>query len=109
MSSASTSFSIPETMKDEIDVLVESGEYTSRSDVMRDAFRTFLRKNPEKRIRITVELYKNGKVSLMRAAELAEMDLERYKEELRERGITLKTHTESEEEKEEVENKLKDK
>jgi Arc/MetJ-type ribon-helix-helix transcriptional regulator len=106
MSSASTSFSIPETMKDEIDVLVESGEYTSRSDVMRDAFRTFLRKNPEKRIRITVELYKNGKVSLMRAAELAETDLESYKEELRERGITLKTRTGSEEGKEEVEKRL---
>ena len=106
MSSASTSFSIPETMKDEIDVLVESGEYSSRSDVMRDAFRTFLRKNPEKRTRITVELYKNGKVSLMRAAELAEMDLESYKEELKERGITVKTHKGSEEEKDEVEKRL---
>lgn len=106
MSSASTSFSIPETMKDEIDVLVESGEYTSRSDVMRDAFRTFLRKNPEKRTRITIELYKNGKVSLMRAAELAEMDLENYKEELRERGVTVKTRKGDEEEKEEVEKRL---
>jgi predicted HTH domain antitoxin len=93
-------------MKDKIDVLVESGEYTSRSDVMRDAFRTFLRKNPEKRIRITVELHKNGKVSLMRAAELAEMGVETYKEELRERGITLKTRTGSEEEKEEVEKSI---
>ena len=106
MTSASTSFSIPETMKQEIDVLVESGEYTSRSDVMRDAFRTFLRKNPEKRIRITMELYKNGKVSLMRAAELAEMDLESYKEELRERGINLKTNTGNEREKEDIEKRL---
>jgi Arc/MetJ-type ribon-helix-helix transcriptional regulator len=106
MSSASTSFSIPELMKDEIDVLVESGEYSSRSDVMRDAFRTFLRKNPEKRVRITVELYKNGKVSLMRAAELAEMDLESYKEELKERGVKVKTCKGSEEEKEEVEERL---
>lgn len=106
MSSASTSFSIPETMKDEIDVLVESGEYTSRSDVMRDAFRTFLRKNPEKRTRITVDLYKNGKVSLMRAAEIAEMDLESYKEELQERGITLNTSKGSEEEKDEVKKRL---
>lgn len=106
MSSASTSFSIPETMKDEIDVLVKSGEYSSRSDVMRDAFRTFLRKNPEKRTRITVELYKDGKVSLMRAAELAEMDLESYKEELKERGITVKTRKGSEEEKDVVGERL---
>jgi len=106
MSSASTSFSIPETMRDEIDVLVESGEYSSRSDVMRDAFRTFLRKNPEKRIRITVELYKNGKVSLMRAAELAEMNLENYKEELNERGITVKTDKGDEEEKQAVDERL---
>ncbi|QGA80326.1 UPF0175 family protein [Candidatus Nanohalobium constans] len=106
MTSASTSFSIPETMRDEIDVLVDSGEYSSRSDVMRDAFRTFLRKNPEKRIRITVELYKSKDISLMRAAELAEMDLENYKEELKERGINIETREGGEEEKEEVEKRL---
>ncbi|MFB6114916.1 MAG: type II toxin-antitoxin system ParD family antitoxin, partial [Candidatus Nanohalobium sp.] len=48
MTSKSTSFSLPEVMRDEIDVLVESGEYSSKSDVMRDAFREFLRNNPEK-------------------------------------------------------------
>lgn len=106
MSSASTSFSIPETMKKEIDVLVDSGEYSSRSDVMRDAFRTFLRKKPEKRIRITLELYKNGKVSLMRASELAEMNFENYKEELKERGIEVKTRNGNEEEKKAVEKRL---
>ena len=91
MPSASTSFSIPELMKDEIDALIDSGEYTSRSDVMRDAFRTFLRKNPEKRIRITINLYKEGKISLMRASDIAEMDLESFKEELKERGIKVET------------------
>lgn len=106
MTGDSTSFSIPETMRDEIDVLVDSREYSSRSDVMRDAFRTFLRKSPEKRIRITVELYKNGKVSLMRAAELAEMGLETYKEELEERGITVETREGGKEEREAVEKRL---
>lgn len=106
MSSASTSFSIPELMKDEIDALVESGEYSSRSDVMRDAFRTFLRKNPEKRIRITVELYRKENISLTRAAELAEMDIESYKKELEKRGVAVNTAKGDEEEKKEVEEKL---
>ena len=106
MPSASTSFSIPELMKDEIDALIDSGEYTSRSDVMRDAFRTFLRKNPEKRIRITINLYKEGKISLMRASDIAEMDLESFKEELKERGIKVETRKGSKEEKEAVEKKL---
>ncbi len=106
MPSASTSFSIPELMKDEIDALIDSGEYSSRSDVMRDAFRTFLRKNPEKRIRITINLYKKGKISLMRASEIAEMDLESFKEELKERGIKIETRKGTEEEKEAIEEKL---
>ena len=106
MTSASTSFSIPEIMRDEIDALVDCGEYSSRSDVMRDAFRTFLRKNPEKRLRITINLYSDGKISLMRAAELAEMDVESFKEELGERGIRVETVKGDSGEKEAVEERL---
>ncbi len=86
------SISLPELMDNEINALVESGEYSSKSDVIRDAFRTFMRKNHEKKIRVAIELYKEEKVSLMRAAEIAEMDSESFKEELKDRGITVKTY-----------------
>lgn len=106
MASTSTSFSLPELMRDEIDVLVDSGEYSSRSDVMRDAFRTFLRKNPEKRTRVAIELYKNSEVSLMRAAEIAETDIENFKAELKNRGIKLETSSGDSTELEEVEKRI---
>ncbi len=92
MPSKSVSISLPELMDNEINALVESGEYSSKSDVIRDAFRTFMRKNHEKKIRVAIELYKEEKVSLMRAAEIAEMDSESFKEELKDRGITVKTY-----------------
>ncbi len=92
MPSKSVSISIPELMNNEINTLVKTGEYSSKSDVIRDAFRTFLRKNPEKKLRIAIELYKEGKVSLMRAAEIAEIDSESFKQELKDRGITVKTY-----------------
>ncbi|MFB6100326.1 MAG: UPF0175 family protein [Candidatus Nanohalobium sp.] len=106
MTSKSTSFSLPEVMTDEIDVLVESGEYSSRSDVMRDAFREFLRNNPEMRTRAAVELYREEKVSLMRAAEIAEMDLEGFKHELEKRDVSIKTASGDSEELEKVEERL---
>lgn len=94
MASKSVSISLPKLMDNEINALVESGEYSSKSDVIRDAFRTFMRKNHEKKIRVAIELYKEEKVSLMRAAEIAEMDSESFKEELKDRDITVKTYYE---------------
>lgn len=92
MHSKSISISLPELMDNEIKALVESGEYSSKSDVIRDAFRTFLRANREKKIRVAIELYKEEKISLMRGAEIAEMDSESFKEELKKRDITVKTY-----------------
>jgi predicted HTH domain antitoxin len=40
-----------------------------------------------------IERYRNNEISLMRGAELAGEDLERFKEELEERGITVDTRT----------------
>ncbi|MGM0510840.1 MAG: UPF0175 family protein [Thermoplasmatota archaeon] len=93
MPSKSVSISIPELMNNEIDALVKTGEYSSKSDVIRDAFRTFLRKNHQKKLRIAIELYREEKVSLMRAAEIAEIDSESFKQELKDRGITVKTYS----------------
>jgi Arc/MetJ-type ribon-helix-helix transcriptional regulator len=39
-----TSLRLPLAMNEEIEVLVESGEYPSRSDVLKEAFRVFFRK-----------------------------------------------------------------
>lgn len=100
-----TSFSLTPMMREEMKALMKSGEYSSRSDIIRDAFRVFLENKPNKRMLIAVELYRKGEISLTRGAEIAGLDVERFKEVLKDRGIKLRTYTGS---KKEVEEGLKE-
>ena len=93
-----TSLSLPPAMTEEIEVLVGSGEYSSKSDVLKNAFRVFLENKPEKRTVIGIEMYRQGRVSLMRASEIAGMDFESFKEVLTDRGIRIRTATPTERE-----------
>lgn len=88
-----TPFSLTPIMKEGIGALLKSGEYSSKSDIIRDAFRVFLENKPDKRMLIAVELYRKGKVSLTRAAELAGLNVEGFKEILKDRGVKLRTYT----------------
>ncbi|MEA3345789.1 MAG: UPF0175 family protein [Chloroflexota bacterium] len=72
---------------DELDVLVERGIYEDKAALLKDAMRSLLRSKPELRAQLAVELYRRGKVSLSRAAEIGGMDIESFKELLREAGI----------------------
>ena len=96
-----TSLRLPLAMNEEIEVLVESGEYPSRSDVLKEAFRVFLENKPEKKTLIGIELYRRERVSLARAAEIAGMDFESFKEVLADRGIKIRTASPTEKELEE--------
>ncbi len=75
------------TILDELDVLVERGIYKDREELLRDAVRSLLRSKPELRGQLAIELYKRGKVSLSRGAEIGGVDIESFKELLREAGI----------------------
>ncbi len=88
-----TSMNLTPMMNEEMEVLVKSGGYTSRNDVIKDALRVFLKNKPNKRKLIAIELYKTGKASLTRAAEIAGIDFERFKEILKDRGVKLKTYS----------------
>ncbi len=80
-------FSIPELMRDQINALVKAGIYSSKSDVIRDAFRCLLEHNPELRIIAAITMYKNKKASLGRAAEIAKLSFDDFKKILNERGL----------------------
>ena len=75
------------TLLDKLDVLVERGIYRDREALMKDAMRSLLRSKPELRGRLAIELYQQGGVSLSRAAEIGGLDIESFKELLREAGI----------------------
>jgi len=95
------SLDLPPAMNRGIEALVESGEYSTESDVLADAFRVFLENKPEKKTLIGTELYRRGQVSLMRASEIAGTDFESFKEVLTDRGSGIRTATPTEEELEE--------
>ncbi len=82
-----TSYSLPRLIEDEIDALIEAGYYSSKSDVVKDALRTLLETKSNLRVAASVEMYKGGKVSIGKAAELAGMSLIEFKEVLINRGI----------------------
>ena len=81
------SFSLSERDKMEIDSLAASDKFTSKSDVVKTALRLMKERNPEYKIDIAVEMYRNGEVSLGRAAEIASTDRESFKQILEEKGV----------------------
>ena len=84
-----SSSSLPKIVEMEIAALVRAGYYSSKSDVAKDAFRTLLETRKNLKIASAVQLYKEGEVSLTRAAEIADVDIEAFKEILRDRGIPI--------------------
>lgn len=81
-------FSLSKRDREEIESLVETGHFTSKSDVVKTAIRMLKEKHPEYKTDIAVQMFKEDKVSLGRAAEIAGMSRESFKEVLDERGIT---------------------
>ena len=87
-------FSLPEIMKDQIGILVKAGYYSSKSDVAKDAFRCLLEHKPELKAGAAIELFKSGRISLGRAAEVAGVSTVEFKELLAARKIMREVHIE---------------
>lgn len=85
--SPKATFSLSKRDKEEIESLVSTGHFTSKSDVVKTALRMLKERNPEYRTDIAVEMFKGDKVSLGRASEIAGMSRESFKEVLEEREI----------------------
>jgi len=74
-------------IKEGIDSLIRAGYYESRDKLLDDAFRTMLEVRPILKTEMVVELYKTEKISLSRAAEIAGMPTESFKNILEQRGV----------------------
>lgn len=85
----------PESISEELDILVKKGYYPSKSDLLRDAFRALLNTKAELRVSLAIELYLKEKISLARAAELAGMTTIEFKEVMAGRGIVRETEGKS--------------
>jgi predicted HTH domain antitoxin len=88
--SETVSFTAPPTLKMELSAIPETGYYDSTSEFLRDAMRTILAARKDLRIAIASVLYKDGKISLGKAVEIADVNYEEMKKILVNRGIKLR-------------------
>ena len=71
------------------EILVSVGKYPNREELIKDALRALIRSKPELKRDVAIELYKEKGVSLPRAAEISGLNIEDFKEILREKGIKI--------------------
>src|SRR3989344_932511 len=88
--SETLSFTVPEMLRMELGAIPETGYYDSTSEFLRDAMRTILAARKDLRIAIASVLYKEGKISLGKAVEIADVGYEDMKKLLVEKGIKLR-------------------
>ncbi len=71
--------------------------YNSVDNLIEDAFRALLNLKPGLKVEIAIELYFKEEVSLSKAAEIASMDVEGFKEILKMRGLKVTSYIGSKE------------
>ncbi len=84
-----TSYSIPKVYEDEIEAVVKAGYYSSKSDVVRDAIRLLFETKSNLKLSAAIEMYKDGKVTLSKAAELSGLDTISFKDILKDREVEV--------------------
>jgi len=93
-----STYSIPAVYENEIEAVVSAGYYSSKSDVVRDALRLLFDTKTNLKLSAAIELYRMGRVTLSKAAELAGMNTISFKEILADRGIVIEVPVDSKEE-----------
>ena len=78
-----------ELLEDEIKAITQAGAYKSKEEVIGHALEVLLAANPQLRLNTAIELYRQDKVTLSRAAEVAGLEWDSFKEKLSERGIKV--------------------
>jgi len=87
----------PEVLEDEIKAVVRAGNYRSKEEAVGHALEVLLAANPDLRMNTAIELYRQTKVTLSRAAEIAGLELETFKERLAEKDVPIPVDEPSEE------------
>ncbi|MBC2696959.1 MAG: hypothetical protein HF976_02000 [ANME-2 cluster archaeon] len=67
--------------------LVRDGHYANLNEAIKDAFRTLLNVRPELKTSAVIELYKEGEISMGKAAEMVGVSTIEFKDILVSRGI----------------------
>ena len=78
-----------ELLEDELQAVTQVGAYKSKEEAIEHALEVLLAANPQLRVDTAIELYRQEKVTLSRAAEIARLEWDTFKEKLSERGIEV--------------------
>ncbi len=88
--SETLSFTVPEMLRLELGAIPKTGYYDSTSEFLRDAMRTLLTARKDLRIALASVLYTEGKISLGKAVEVADVNYEEMKKIFVDKGIKLR-------------------
>jgi predicted HTH domain antitoxin len=86
--SEETTWTLPPLLREGVAVIPETGLYASESEFLAEAIRTLLAARPDLRVALACKLYEHGVISLGKAAELSDLDLEAMKHALHRHGIS---------------------
>lgn len=78
-----------EEMERELSAVVRAGCFTSEQEAVREAVQTLFAIKPQLRFEAAIQRYREGEITLGRAAELAGVTRWRFQEMLEQRGIRL--------------------
>lgn len=82
-----TYMGLPAMVEKEINALIKAKYYSSMSDAVKDAFRALFDAKPNLRKTSALILYRNKDISLSKAAEIAGVSIEEFKEILMAEGM----------------------
>jgi len=77
-------------LDEELKALVKTGFFDNKSEIFRIALREHLEKNRNLRISAAIEMYKDGKATFAKSAEIASVSYEEMKEIFWENGLEFK-------------------
>ncbi|MDI6794430.1 MAG: UPF0175 family protein [bacterium] len=75
----------------ELQAVIHAGYFKNKEEVIKEALSTFFAVKPELRLEAAIGLYKEGEITLSRAAEIAGLTIWRFKDILINRGIFIAT------------------
>ncbi|MEA3294345.1 MAG: UPF0175 family protein [Euryarchaeota archaeon] len=84
-----STFSLPETIENEINALVKGGYFNNKNSFIEEAIKYMLVNRGDLKTNAAVEMYRFREVSLGRAAELAGLSIFEFKEILKARRIKI--------------------
>ncbi len=80
--------SLPQVMKKQLEAIVKSGHFSSKSDVLKEGFRLMLQNNPNLMNSIAVQLGKDN-LPIGQIADITGLKNEEVKKILKDRGIKI--------------------